>query len=199
MVTNCKICNQDIKTSSIYNLLFNDDIICYKCRKKFKTKIINEKLEGTKIEYLYEYIGLPSEMLIQYKECYDEYLYDIFLYKLKYYLLFKYYGYTLVFTPSSKQMLEERGFNHLELMFKDVRLTKKELLYKVKDISQKKLSAKQRYENKDNIKLLKDVELPNKILLVDDVTTTNTTILSAIRALKECKNLKVLVVFKHKT
>ena len=70
----------------------------------------------------WEYNDAFRSTLIQYKECYDEALKDVFLYptrkKIRNYLR----GYTLILMPSTKEKLEERGFSHLKFMFSSLKL-----------------------------------------------------------------------------
>ena len=88
------------------------------------------------IEYFYDYNSAFQTLLLQYKECYDEALYDAFLYKIDNYINLRYFGYHLLLAPSSKRKKEKRGFDHLEKMFKNVELKRVEGLKIVKDINQ---------------------------------------------------------------
>lgn len=196
MRTRCLWCDGDVeKGHNILKILMGNLMLCGKCQRQFK--IIKEEFVVDKIKglALYEYNDFFSSVLIQYKECFDEVLNDVFLQGFNRYITHKYRGYTLVGIPSSKQKYEERGFNHVKQIFENVRLPWCDVLEKRSNIDQKKLSLKQR-KNID-LALIEGIKIPDKILLVDDVYTTGSTIRKAIALLKaDNKIIKVLVVAK---
>lgn len=181
----CKLCNDVINNGSFYHYLFIDDVLCAQCRMKWHRKTHVTNLEGHRIISFYEYNDALQEAIIQYKECYDEALKDIFLYRLKWFLKIRYYGYTIVLIPSSGVALERRGFNHLSLIFDCLDMEVADILMKEKDLKQVRSSSTKRKEMRGNIVLKKDVMIPNKVLLVDDVLTTGNSMLGAIDAIKK--------------
>ena len=94
--------------------IFEEDKLCINCRNKMKFNHQKFKLEELEVESFYEYDSLFKDLLLQYKECYDEALYDIFLYKIFDYIKIKYAGYKILYVPSSTSKLNQRGFNHLK-------------------------------------------------------------------------------------
>jgi len=100
--------------------------------------------------------------------------------------------------PSSKESDEERGFNHVVEIFKCLRLKMLRIIHKTKQIKQADLTTKER-EKIGDILVIDDVDLRGrKILLVDDVYTTGSTIKAMIKLVRQqgAKNIKVLLMSK---
>ena len=189
----CIYCDEEIEKIDLKNLFLKEDNLCYKCRDKLKLNKKIIKIENIIVETLYNYDGIFKDLLIQYKECFDEALSSVFLYMLEDYIYFKYYGYQLLFIPSSEKKLNDRGFNHLELMFKNVRLKKVEGLKMKKELIQE---GKNYYERKQMINNYEyNGKKLNKVLIVDDVLTTGSSVLGVYNAIKPYANrVRVLVV-----
>lgn len=147
---------------------------------------------------MYDYDDLIQSTLYQFKGCFDIELSGVFLDYFRWYLHFKYLDYVIVPAPSSKENDSERGFNHVIEIFKHLRLKIEPCIYKTKNIKQSDLSAEERKNIKD-ILAIKNVNLTNKkILIVDDVYTTGSTIKAMIELVKSKhpKTIKVLVMCK---
>ena len=192
----CLWCDGDVeKGHNIFKILMGNVMLCGKCQKQFtviKKEFVVDKVKGLA---LYEYNEFFSSVLIQYKECFDEVLKDVFLKPFNHYISYKYRGYSLVAIPSSKQKYEERGFQHVKQIFENVKLPWCDVLEKRSNVDQKKLSLAKRKHIE--LSLIDGVKIPNKILLVDDVYTTGSTIRKAIALLKaDSRIIKVLVVAK---
>lgn len=185
----CLFCDENIEKYTLSSLFLEEDCLCYKCRNALKVKREYLNIDGLKIECFYEYDGIFKSMLIQYKECYDEALAPIFLYKLKEYIELKYHNYQILFVPSSKSKIEERGFNHLELIFKDVKLNRVKGLYAKEDLIQEGKSVDERKMMLDNY-LYRGDKL-NKVLIIDDVLTTGSSVLGVYKAIKPYCNGKI--------
>jgi len=192
----CLICNKCInQNGNFFELFYVDDVICTKCRSELKRypKII--QLGNLEVESLYLYKGLMRELLIQYKEYYDEALFPLFLYKDFQYINKKYKGYTIVFMPSSEATLAKRGFNSLNEIYSFLTLEKIDCLYKSEDLDSKTLPLKERNKIAQVIKLKPCDLSKKKILLVDDIITSGATLKSAYDLLKnECKSIKALTL-----
>lgn len=192
----CLYCDEDYyKNSSIIHYLFDKDPLCERCRQAliFKPNII--KKEELKVKSFYIYNKMFSSLILQYKECMDEALKDIFIYPVRAYLRMRYYKYTLVYVPSSKKNLERRGFNHLVLMFQSLKLNSADILEKIEDISQNNLSIDKRKRMITNIRLKDGVKVPKHILLVDDVYTSGSSIYGSYLALKNySKDIKAITI-----
>ena len=100
--------------------------------------------------------------------------------------------------PSSENSNKKRGFNHVEEMFKTLKLKMVKCIHKTSEVKQADLTTKEREKISENL-VIDDVDLKGKkILLVDDVYTTGSTIKAMIKLVKEkgAKNIKVLLMSK---
>lgn len=184
----CLFCDNEIQGINLISEFIKSDPLCFDCRNKMR---INRKFvqltKDLKVETLYDYDeGLFKTMLIQYKECFDEALSDVFLYLLSEYIGIKYRGYKILFIPSSKEKLDARGFNHLEKIFKDVKLKRILGLEMKSEMIQEGKNLKQRKQMINNY--IYKGEKAKKILLVDDVLTSGSSILGAYNAVKPYAN-----------
>ena len=139
-----------------------------------------------------------KDLIYKLKGCYDYELKDVFLdmYKRELSLVFK--GYTMIPAPSFHEDDTKRGFNHVVEIFKSLKLNMLEAFEKTEHFKQSDHNFYERKKIKNVIKLKENVNIPNKILLVDDIYTTGSTMRTMITALKErgINNIKVLVLCK---
>ena len=191
----CKICFEPIHNGDLKHYLFVDDCICYRCRSQWVYKPLVNKINNYKVKSFYLYEKGFKDCIIQYKECYDEALKDIFVYRIKWLIKIRYFSYTLVPLPSSDYAIAKRGFKHVNQMFEILNMPMKDLLIKEKDIDQRLKNESFRKEMIDNIKLKENVVVPKKVLLVDDIITTSATMQGAIKAIEgKAKKIRCLAV-----
>lgn len=191
----CKFCDKDINSISLYEILFERDNLCKECRSKLNFKHRIYKYKDIEVEYFYDYNQMFQTLLLQYKECYDEALYDVFLYKIDNYINFRYFNYHLLLAPSSKTKIEKRGFDHLEKMFSSVWLKRVKGLRTINNINQQGKSFFQRRLMEDNY-IYDDPRL-NRVLIVDDLSTTGSTLRGIYKAIKPYANrVRFLVLAK---
>lgn len=148
--------------------------------------------------HLYYYNQKIQEILYQFKGCKDYELNAVFLEYYKNYLNFKFKNYIMVPAPSFIDSDEERGFNHVVEIFKNLNLKMECCVHKTKKIKQADLTTEERKNIKD-VLVIDDVDFKGKnILIVDDVFTTGSTVKTMINLIKEKhpKNIKVLVMSK---
>ncbi len=170
-----------------------------KCIFCFQQKITFE------IRSLAPYTGMMKEILVHYKLGRKKKLAD-FLIRLS---VKNYLGYFrevdfVTFIPATRRCLKERGFNPAEmlakLIAKEVELPLVDtLFYRREPVEQKSLGFKERKENLRDVFSLKP-EVHNrlsgsKLLLVDDVLTTGTTLKEACRVLKKEGKVKRIRAF----
>lgn len=193
-MSNCLICDSVIEEDFI-SLLINFNKICFNCLNSFKVRNQIFVLEGIDGRVLYFYDEFFKNLLYRYKGCGDYLLKDAFLYAFTNELKKKYRGYNIVLAPSNKEVEEKRGFNHLEgifecLGFPIIKCFKKTKIWKQ---SEKKLAERSSIQKviKLDKSCLKNVK---KVLIVDDVLTSGSTIRTLIRQLPSYIDKKVLVL-----
>lgn len=175
--------------------MFSEDPLCFDCRKLWKPYQGRRKIEGIPVNILYDYRSGYSSALIQYKECGDEALKDIFLYPYISRIRWKYRGYTLLLMPSANEKVRQRGFDHLKEMFACLNMPMMSPFEKRREIDQKGGSRSRRSEMSGNIILKEGSVLPEKILLADDVITTGSTLRGALRCIDMQKHrIRILCV-----
>lgn len=195
----CLLCMKEMGKGNLKDVLFNEDIICEECRSGWCKKEISFMMDGVRVRSDYVYNEAFSSCLIQYKECYDEALKDVFLYKVKKKLRHRYKGYTLCMMPSSKNKLEERGFSHLKEMFMCIGLPVLEPFEKKDDRDQKQKGFLERMKMQNDICLKKGMQLPQKIVLCDDTITTGATLKGALSAFDHAShNVEIYCVSANK-
>lgn len=194
----CLFCHEDIcKDLSVWELLVGDDVLCGRCRHQWiRNRKVNH-INGVEVRSSYVYNEAFAKVLIQYKECFDEALYPVFLWPERFMFRIRYHGYTLVPVPSSLSKVEERGFDHVEQMFRITGLPIKHCLEKIDEGSQKERGALGRMRMEHGFRLKEGVRLPEKILLVDDVCTSGNSIRGCLAVLGRRKGIKVYTVATH--
>jgi len=156
-------------------------------------------VQNVNILYLYHYDDVIKENLYKLKGCFDIELAPIFLDYYRYYLKIKFYGYTIIPAPSSKEADEERGFNHVVEIFKTLGLPILRCIHKTKNMKQSDLSTEERTKIKDILEI-DNVDLSKKkILLVDDVFTTGSTFTAMIELVRSKSPRKIKGLLMSKT
>ncbi|MGG7142234.1 ComF family protein [Clostridium nigeriense] len=111
----------------------------------------------------------------------------------------------IMFIPSSKKALKERGFNQCEYLAKEINKSLKlkicKDLVKAKNIKEQKLLSKEdRFKNiKGAFSLKTNKNIKNKrVLIIDDVVTTGATLYECEKLLREngASEIKILTVAK---
>ena len=197
----CKICFHNFYNDSLIHL-FNEKLcVCKRCLEEIQAKFIKFDIDGISGLSIYDYDERIQSLIYQFKGCFDYELKDVFLSRYFRELSLRYKGYVVVPIPSSKEDDEERDFNHVVEIFKMLKLQMLFLLRKTGRVKQATSNSKQR---KDISKYLELIDKPDltkrKILIVDDVYTTGSTMHAAINLIQQLhpKKIKVLVISKTK-
>ena len=192
---------------------FNDDFLCPKCQKILENEAVFgiDKYEKIKIEknlqerkyfnehlYIFEYEGIIRRIILKYKFQDKAYLYKTFvnfLLKNKNFFEFiKKYD-TIIPVPISRKRRAMRGYNQSELIVKEIAnftnlKEESDCLFKIKNvIEQSKLNKEERQKNIQGVYELRNKEklYKKKILLVDDIYTTGSTVNECSKVIRGAK------------
>ena len=192
---------------------FNDNFLCLKCQKILENEAVFgiDKYEKIKIEknlqerkyfnehlYIFEYEGIIRRIILKYKFQDKAYLYKTFvnfLLKNKNFFEFiKKYD-TIIPVPISRKRRALRGYNQSELIVKEIAnftnlKEESDCLFKIKNvIEQSKLNKEERQKNIQGVYELRNKEklYKKKILLVDDIYTTGSTVNECSKVLRGAK------------
>lgn len=198
------------KTCGMCNKISNS-YICNKCNLKLKkllklnTIYFKDKYFNS-LTYLFKYEGIIREDLLQYKFWEKSYLYKFFSeiilnncnLKNKYDIILP--------VPIHKKRNAKRGYNQSALIAKDIAKAMKieysnSILIKLTDnVPQSTLNQSQRIKNVLGIYNIKNAELieEKRILLIDDIYTTGSTVNECAKILKQngAEFIDVLVIAK---
>ena len=174
--------------------------LCNKCISQFEPKFIKFKIDGIKALTLYEYDVLMKDLIYKFKGCYDFELHSVFLETFKNELSILFRGYKMAPAPSFHEDDRKRGYNHIVEIFKSIKLEMVDIFEKTEKFKQADQRFRDRKKIKNYIKIKENAVIPDKILLVDDIYTTGSTMKSMISLLKErgIKDIKVLILCKTK-
>lgn len=200
----CKICLENIPLDfedSLLFLLHPNIKICPKCFFQFRPIFRTFTFYGVSALAIYSYDEWIEQLLYRFKEQKDIELKNVFLEFYHLQLHLRYRGYHLVPMPSSKEKEEKREFSTLKEIFQILDLPFLDLFEKKQDFKQEKAHREERFKNRQEIILKKDIPSlhQKKLLLIDDVMTTGATILRAIELIKPLmpKKIKILVLSKN--
>lgn len=190
----------------------NSNFLCNKCQKKLESqaKFKIEKNSNTNYYfeehiYIFEYQGMIRKVILDYKFNDKSYLYqtivNFLLKNEKFFQILQSYD-TIIPVPISRKRRNERGYNQSELMAKEIAKRVRieynnQCLYKTKNIiEQSKLNKEERQKNIQGVyDLYYHQKLQNrKILLVDDIYTTGSTVNECSKRLRQAQPKKIDVL-----
>ena len=187
----------------------NNEGLCKKCSIKLEKlaedSICDPDLENMyfhELIYIFKYEGLIRKIILDYKFYEKSYIYvglvNFILKSEKIVQKLQEYD-TIIPVPISKKRMKERGYNQSLLIAKkiskDVKISlQTNCLLKTKNIiEQSKLNKEQRKQNIQNVYELKNGEILNnkRILLIDDIYTTGSTVNECSKVLKQANPNKI--------
>ena len=199
-INHCKICFKNFENEDLYELINADSYICKECQNRLVPKFIKFSVDGVDALAIYEYDDTIKSLLYQLKGCYDIELAPIFLNRFKKELHLRYEKYVLLPAPSYYVDDEKREFKHVDEIFKVLNLPILSCFRKISPFKQAEHSKKEREEIIEHIRLIDGEKLANKkVLIVDDVTTTGSTLRALVQLAKTAnpKAIKILVMSKR--
>lgn len=193
------MCFKEIKPNDLHSFFCKYPVICGECMSKFKPKFRQFSINNYKGISVYDYDEQIENVLFQFKGCYDIELKDVFIARFAKEFHLYFHNYYIVPIPSYYLDDMKREFNHVEEMFSCLKLPILKVItknQKYKQSDQKKSDRKQI----EKVLTLSDVEKVKgkRILLVDDVCTTGSSLTAATKLLEAChpKDIKILVMSK---
>ena len=158
--------------------------ICPSCSKMDYTSHCSDcqdwQRKGYEIQHtsLYKYNQAMSDYFSKYKFQGDYLLRRAFAKEIQT-ALANTNGYTIVPIPISDERKKERGFKQVEGLLDAAQIPYKNLIGKVHAQKQSEKNRQERLKTEQAFYLLKNVQIPKKIILVDDIYTTGTTLIHA--------------------
>ena len=198
----CKICFKEIRNNDFARLFDGDICICAKCQREFEPKFISFIVDGYKATAIFEYTPYIKELIYKYKGCFDYELKDTFLNLYYKEIKIRYSGYKIIPIPSYIEDDKNRGFNHVVEMFKNLGLEPLPIIEKTAHFKQAEHKARTRSQISKYLVIKKPVDLSkSKVLIVDDIYTTGSTMKAAINLVEKLnpKEIRVLVFAKTRT
>lgn len=185
----CLMCGKKMREEgSLEDLLFSNDLLCSQCRSRWQRLDRHFRIDHIPALASWAYNEAFASTLLQFKECGDEALAEVFLYPMARQLRSRYAGWTLLPMPSSRSKQEQRGFFALGEIYRQLDLPLLECFEKTEDLDQTGRSYDQRLAMRSRIRLKEGIEIPRRIVLVDDVCTSGSTLRGALACLDRSKH-----------
>lgn len=194
----CNLCGREIFNGEYFcddcnsEIVYNDKTICNHCgRHTFNNEEYCVSCSGRETHFekarsVYVYAGALKPLMSKFKYGGKKYIAQIFAKQLSFIYYKNFFNCDMVlFTPMSDKRKNERGYNQAEILAKEFcKITKMPLcddcLVKSKETPRQATteSAKERHENlKGSFKVENKQKIKGKrLLLIDDVMTTGTTV-----------------------
>ena len=198
----CKICFKEIRIHDFSRLFDGNICLCAQCQEEFEPKFISFKVNGYKAISIYEYTPYIKNLVYLYKGCYDYELKDVFLNLYFKEIKMRFSGYKIIPIPSYIEDDKKRGFNHVVETFKNLGLEVFPIIEKTAHFKQAEHKAKKRSEISKYLTIKERLNLrKQRVLLVDDIYTTGSTMKAAINLVEKLnpKEIRVLVLAKTRT
>jgi len=202
----CQICNQEISIKLTWKSLFKLELLCESCKAGFET-INDEKsckycsypnskcCDNDVIENRSIYLGNEKmmEIIHQIKFKKDNYLFKVFRKDLLKIIRKYYKGYIVVPVPISKERMDIRNFNQSLEIAKLSSLKIADILLRVDNEKQSKKSLAERIKNPPRFEIKEQI-YNQKILIIDDLYTTGTTLRQCAMLFDKSNEIKCLTL-----
>lgn len=151
--------------------------------------------QGKEVEHksLFIYNQVMKEYFSRYKFQGDYILRKVFSKVIRKELK-KYKDYAIVPIPVSEKKIQKRGFNQVEGLLEAAGISYRTLLNKKETEAQSSKNREERLKSRGNFSIQKEKNIPEKILLVDDIYTTGSTLQDAKQTLIE-NGVKEIMTF----
>ena len=195
----CKRCFKELNEATFHNLLCKDACLCHKCLQELDPVLNEFNIGKIKCLNVYWYNDYVKELLYKFKGCLDYELKDTFLDYYNDYFSSKFKHYIMIPAPSSLDAEKARGFNQVLEMFGRIKLPMLCCVHKTTNTVQHNLNSKDRAEIKNEM-MIDNIDLRGKkILIIDDVYTTGSTVKTMIDLVKSKHPSKIKVLVMAKT
>ncbi len=184
--------------ATIFDLFLKRDICCQQCDQQLRSKRLIFDIGALSCEAHCIYDVHIERALYRLKEDKDIAIATLFFKHAKIQLK-RNKNSAHVLMPSSQDKIVERGFDHLHHMVKQHKLDIVDCLRKKDGWKQATKSKQDRKAIKQNIILMETERIKDKdVILVDDVCTTGSTLLTAYELIKpHAKTVRAVVFAVH--
>lgn len=153
--------------------------LCGDCQQRLNPQFKKIQIEQLEIISLIPYEKDARELILRYKESFDQALYPVFFAQYSMALRIRYRNYFIIYPPSIEKAKKKRGFDAMFWMCKGIGLPIIENVFvKKSDYRQVDLNKIERQESANHIFLVDENMIRGKnIMVVDDILTTGSTLL----------------------
>ena len=195
----CKVCDEQITKPDLLSVFVDKPTICPRCYGKFNRIYDRFVVNNIQATALFEYSGYMKDAIYKYKGYYDFEMSRVFLEYDLMDLKIRYEDFIVVPAPSTEESISKRGFNHVVEIYSHLGLEIADCLEKTNLSDQKEKDFVGRKKIVGTLRLKDGYHFQGKkLLLVDDVYTTGSTIKAMIETLSKQKprKMEVLVIAK---
>ena len=182
----CKACNKRMERNTIHALFGDNPILCNRCYSSLKPIFLHWTWAGVSCLAIYPYADTFRSLLYLYKGCGDIELCGVFLDRVRALFKLRFRRYIIVGAPSHQERIDQRGFDHIPLVFQGIGKEFCHAIIKTKNVKQSDQSKEERKNIGDALAPTKEAKRLRgaRVLLVDDVFTTGSTIKACVGILR---------------